>query len=234
MKSAFLLSAILGSFCTMNVTVAAPETHPMQGITYNSCNPDGKFIALTFDDGPHPENSVNLLNTLKEHNAKATFFVLGNNVEKHPELLKRMHAEGHEIGNHSWSHPHLTPMEKAEVRNELEKTNKVIVEATGQSPKVFRPPFLDTNSALERWINDEMSLKSILCSVDSLDWRDKDPALARLHVLQGAAPGAIVLMHERASTAEALSGILQELKARGYTFLTVSELLAKDRTAPSP
>ena len=205
----------------------------MQGITYKSCDVDGKFLALTFDDGPHPENSPKLLEILKQHNAKATFFILGNNAEKYPVLLKRMKEEGHEIGNHSWSHPHLTAMDFPEIRSELERTSKAVSDATGQSPKVFRPPFIDTNPTLENWINKELGMKSIICSVDSLDWKDKDPVLARQHVLEGAAPGAIVLMHERASTAEALSGILDELATQGYQFVTVSELIAMDRAGKS-
>lgn len=217
---------------TASAEAARPSarTHPLQGITYKSCEVDGKFLALTFDDGPHPENSVKLLDILKQHKAKATFFVLGNNAEKHPELLKRMQAEGHEIGNHSWSHPHLTTMEEPAVRSELERTSKAVADAIGNSPKVFRPPFIDTNGTLESRISKEFGMKSILCSVDSLDWRDNDSGLAQRYVLEGAGPGAIVLMHERRSTAEALPGILKELEAQGYQFVTVSELIAMDRS----
>lgn len=202
----------------------------MQGITYKSCNVDGKYIALTFDDGPHPENSVKLLDTLKAHNAKATFFVMGSNAEKYPELLKRMKAEGHEIGNHSWSHPHLLSKDFAEIRSELERTSKVIADATGESPTLFRPPFIDTSPTLENWIYKQFGMKSIILSVDSLDWRDNDAKLAQQHVLEGATPGAIVLEHERACTAEALPAILTELEKQGYKFVTVSELIAMDRT----
>jgi peptidoglycan/xylan/chitin deacetylase (PgdA/CDA1 family) len=211
----------------------APPAKLMQGITYKSCDVDGKFIALTFDDGPHADNSPRLLDILRQSDAKATFFVLGSNAAKYPELLKRMQAEGHEIGNHSWSHPHLLSLGFPEIKTELENTSKAVADATGQSPKAFRPPFIDTNPTLENWINKELGMKSILLSVDSLDWKDKDAALARQHVLEGAAPGAIVLMHERASTADALSGILDELKAQGYQFVTVSELIALDRKGKS-
>jgi len=229
MKRSLHILVLLGCISTMNITTAAPDTNPTQGVTYKSCAVDGKFIALTFDDGPHADNSVTLLDILKQHNAKATFFVVGINAEKYPGLLKRMQAEGHEIGNHSWSHPHLTTMELPDIRSELERTSKAISDATGQSPTVFRPPFIDTNATLENWISKEFGMKSILCSVDSLDWRDKDPALARQHILDGAVPGAIVLAHERASTAKALSGVLDELKAQGYQFVTVSELIAMDK-----
>jgi peptidoglycan/xylan/chitin deacetylase (PgdA/CDA1 family) len=191
---------------------------------------EGKFAALTFDDGPHPESSTKLLDALKQHRAKATFFVLGSNAAKYPELLRRMVAEGHEIGNHSWSHPHLPSMDFSEVRSELERTSKTIAVATGRSPTLFRPPYIDTNPTLENWIRKETGMKTIGASVDSYDWRDSDGALARQHILEGVAPGAIVLAHERASTAEALPGILDELLAKGYTLVTVSELIALDHS----
>ena len=237
MKTIARLLTTLAVLATIHAEPAMSSTTPstklMQGITYKSCEVDGKFLALTFDDGPHADNSPKLLEILKQHNAKATFFVMGTNASKYPELLKRMQAEGHEIGNHSWSHPHLLSLDLPGIRSELENTSKAVSDATGQSPKVFRPPFIDTNPTLENWINKELGMKSIICSVDSLDWRDKDAALARQHVLEGAAPGAIVLMHERASTAEALPGILSELAAKGYQFVTVSELIAMDHAGKS-
>ena len=235
MKKTTRLACIISVACLITghtepaMTSPAPSNNLMQGITYKSCDVEGKVISLTFDDGPHADNSPKLLDILKQHNAKATFFVMGCNASKYPELLKRMQAEGHEIGNHSWSHPHLLSLGYPEIRSELERTSQAVADATGQSPKVFRPPFIDTNPTLENWINKELGMKSIILSVDSLDWKDHDAALAKQHVLEGAAPGAIVLMHERASTAEALSGILDELQAQGYKFVTVSELIAMDR-----
>ena len=232
----FSLISILSVACLMNIHANPPGSSPaapvnlMQGVTYKSCNVEGKVIALTFDDGPHPDNSPKLLDILKQHHVKVTFFVMGSNASKYPELLKRMKAEGHEIGNHSWSHPHFTAMEFPEVRSELERTSKAIADATGQNPTLFRPPFMDTNPTLENWVHKEFGMKTIEASVDSGDWRDHDPVLARKYILEGAAPGAIVLAHERASTAEALSGILDELQKQGYKFVTVSELIAMDRT----
>lgn len=202
----------------------------MQGITYKSCKVEGKYIALTFDDGPHPENSVKLLETLKQHHAKATFFVIGGNAAKYPELLQRMKAEGHEIGNHTWSHPHLQSKDFPEIRSELDRTSQAIFDATGEKPTLFRPPFIDTSPTLETWIYKQTGMKTITLSVDSLDWRDNDASLARQHILEGAAPGAIVLAHERTCTAEALPGILNELEAQGYKFVTVSELIAMDHS----
>lgn len=201
----------------------------MQGITYRSCQVNGNLIALTFDDGPHPENSPKLLDILKKHGAKATFFVLGGYVEKYPELARRMREEGHEIGNHSWSHPHLLSKDFTEIRQELESTSDVVAQAIGEKPRVFRPPFIETSPTLENWIFEQTGLKSILLSVDSEDWKDQDGTVTRQNILDRAAPGAIVLAHERASTADVLDEVLAELKARGFRFVTVSELIANDQ-----
>ena len=231
MKPTALL-AILFTLLLLMPTHAADDL--MKGITYKACNVPGKFIALTFDDGPHPANSPNLLNILKQHGAKATFFVIGKNAAEHPDLLKRMHAEGHEIANHSWSHPHLLSLEFPEVRNELERTNQAVASAIGQSPKVFRPPFIDTNPTLENWIFKQFGMRSIICSVDSEDWKGLDSATIRKNIVGGATPGGIILAHERNSTAMALADVLTDLKGQGYQFVTVSELIAMEKAGNSP
>lgn len=211
----------------------AQSPNLMQGITYKACTVDGKYIALTFDDGPHPENSVALLEILGKHGAKATFFVMGSHAEKYPELLRRMKEEGHEIANHSWSHPKLLSRDFAEIRGELDRTSEAIFAATGEKPALFRPPFMDTSPTLENWIFKQTGMKTITAGVDSGDWKGQDAAATKEAVVSGATPGAIVLAHERKATAEALDGILAALKARGYQFVTVSELIAMDRT-PTP
>src|SRR5256885_5116130 len=119
----------------------APPTPAEPPITFNSVHVDGPFIALTFDDGPNATLTPKLLDLLAARHLKATFFVVGQNAADHPDILKRAVREGHEIGNHSWSHPNLGKMSDEAVRRELQKTDDAITAAIGKRPTLFRPPY---------------------------------------------------------------------------------------------
>jgi peptidoglycan-N-acetylglucosamine deacetylase len=186
-----------------------------------------KSIALTFDDGPGP-HAERLLDELAARRARATFFDVGQNAAARPELVRRQREEGHEIGNHSWSHPDLTRLAPDEVRAELDRTGEAIRDATGaEAPTLLRPPY-GTHDAAVRDVARRMGMPLILWSVDTEDWKDdRDAAHVTNAVLSGARPGAIVLMHDiHATTPDALPAILDGLAADGYTFVTVSELYA--------
>ncbi|WP_106768266.1 polysaccharide deacetylase family protein [Paenibacillus faecalis] len=190
-----------------------------------------KVIALTFDDGPHQESTTKILDLLKKHNAKATFFVVGNRVEKHPEIVKRQFEEGHEIGNHSYSHPSFERINGSLIATELTKTQEVIYKTIGEKPTLFRPPGGSYNESIVQF-GKSSGLLMILWSwhQDTLDW--KKPGVDKIvnKVLKNAHNGDIVLMHDfvlnSSQTYDALEIILPELKKRGYSFVTVSELLS--------
>lgn len=189
-----------------------------------------KCIALTFDDGPIA-GTGKLLDELKAGGAKATFFVLGSQVANNADMLKRELAEGHEVGNHTFTHMKLAGASDAKVRDELSRTQAAIQQVTGKAPTVFRPTYGATDKQLDEIAKQE-NLAEILWTVDTDDWRDHDSALIKKRVLKGAKPGHIILMHDiRPTTVAAIPGILKTLGAQGYSFVTISQLYGGKLTA---
>lgn len=211
---------------------AAPAPAAPRKPSYNSCNVDGPVVAMTFDDGPHPKLTPRLLDMLKERNIKATFFVIGKCVAENPDIAKRIVDEGHEIANHSWSHPQLTKLSPGGFDAEIAQTNDAIVKATGIRPVIMRPPYGAINTTLTKRLNEEYGLSVILWSVDPLDWKIRKSDHVSGHIIKNAAPGAIILAHDiHASTVDAMPATLDALQSKGYKFATVSELIALDRPA---
>lgn len=204
---------------------AAPRKH-----SYNSCNVEGQFIAMTFDDGPHPTLTPKLLDLLKERGIRATFYILGQNAAQYPDIVKRMAAEGHEVANHTWTHPALSKLSASRVKSELDRTSALIKELTGKAPTTMRPPYGATNAGLNRRFDEEFGMKSILWSVDPLDWKYRNASRVANEILENTRAGGIVLAHDiHASTIAAMPAALDGLKAKGFQFVTVEELLAMDR-----
>jgi peptidoglycan/xylan/chitin deacetylase (PgdA/CDA1 family) len=202
----------------------APPKEP--AITFNSVHVDGPYIAMTFDDGPSATLTPKLLDILAAHHIKATFFVLGEMVAEHPEILARAAGEGHEIASHSWSHPNLAKMSQEGVRSQLQRTDDEIKTAAGKRPTLFRPPYGSITERQKRWIHDEFGYDIILWDVDPLDWRRPGPAVVRNRILKETRPGSIVLSHDiHPGTIEAMPSTFDELAAKGFKFVTVSELL---------
>lgn len=186
---------------------------------------NGKYIALTFDDGPHPDVTPRILDTLNEYNAKATFFMLGLQAEYYPALAAEVANQGHEIANHTYNHTDITSLDHNQLMNEIVTTNDKIEQATSKKPKLFRPPFGSYN---EQVINvaEQNGLSIILWSVDSLDWKNRDLNTIHSTVTANASVGSTVLLHDiHPTTADALPEVLETLSAQGYQFVTVSELL---------
>jgi len=188
-----------------------------------------KPIALTFDDGPWPTTTSQILAVLKQNKVKATFFVIGKNIEVYPQLLKQVVAEGHALGNHTWSHDYGYYNEAAAAR-ELDDTAKLVYKITGVKTSLFRPPAGILNNGLAAYA----AMKKyavVMWSVDSKDWHYRGNTSQPLveSVLKDAKPGGIVLMHDgggdRSTTVQALPQIITQLKKRGYTFVTVPDLL---------
>lgn len=180
-----------------------------------------KTIALTFDDGPDPNYTVRILETLEKYNAKATFFMLGNRVHSYPSIAKKVAEAGHEIGNHSWNHPSLTGVTDVALQSEVKGTSDIIEAITGQPATVFRPPY----GAIDDRVRESTKLPVVLWNVDTLDWEHHDPELLLEHVTEATRAGSIILMHDiHKSTADGLDAVLENLQSQGYKFVTVSEM----------
>ena len=204
-------------------TPAAPKE---PSITFSSVHVDGPYIAMTFDDGPSATLTPKLLDLLAAHHIKATFFVIGENVAEHPEIVARAASEGHEIGNHSWSHPNLAKMSQENVRSQLQRTDDAIKSAIGKSPTLLRPPYGSITDHEKKWIHDQFGYDIILWDVDPLDWKRPGPAVVRNRILKETRAGSIVLSHDiHPGTIEAMPSTFDELEAKGFKFVTVSELL---------
>lgn len=181
-----------------------------------------KRIALTFDDGPHPEVTKQILVLLEKYNAKATFFMLGSRAQYYPGLVREVLDSGHELGNHTWSHPVLTKMSPAEIEKEYNSTEEAIIHATGENSTVFRPPY----GAINEEIRNAIPCKSVNWTIDTLDWKYRDSEKLFPMVKEALHNNAIVLMHDiHQSTADGLEPVLAYLQKEGYEFLTVSEIL---------
>ncbi len=207
--------------------------------TYNNCKVDGPYIAMTFDDGPHPKLTPRLLDMLKDRGLKATFFVIGQNVAANPEIVQRIVAEGHELGNHSWDHKALNKLGADGVKMEIVQTDEAIQQAVGIKPVIMRPPYGATSPAISKRLNEEFGQKVIMWSVDPLDWKDRNASLVTDRILKNTAPGAIILAHDiHQSTVDAMPATLDGLVAKGFKFATVSELIKMEQvpsasTSPS-
>jgi peptidoglycan-N-acetylglucosamine deacetylase len=202
-------------------------------ITFSQCHVDGPYVAMTFDDGPHGTNTPRLLEMLKQRGIKATFFCVGQCVAEFPEIARRIVDEGHEIANHSWSHPQLSAMSEASVRDQLEKTHQAIKQATGVAPKMFRPPYGAFTQRQRNWANAVYGYKIVLWDVDPLDWKIRSSSHVESEILKQTVPGSIILSHDiHKSTVDAMPATLDALLAKGYKFVTVSELLAMDKPVP--
>jgi peptidoglycan-N-acetylglucosamine deacetylase len=204
-------------------------------ITFNSVHVDGPYIAMTFDDGPSATLTPKLLDLLATHHIKATFFVIGENVAEHPDIVARAAREGHEIANHSWSHPNLAKMSDEGVRRQLWQTDEAIKSATGTRPTLLRPPYGSITEREKRWIHDEFGYQIVLWDVDPYDWKRPGPAVVRNRILQETRPGSIVLSHDiHPGTIEAMPSTFDALQAKGFKFVTVSELIRAAVVEPSP
>ncbi len=185
-------------------------------------------VALTFDDGPG-DYTAQVLDDLDARRAAATFFLQGYRVAQNPAVVVRMRAEGHEIGNHSWNHPDLTKLTDEEIRDQLDRTSQAIQDAAGLRPTTFRPPY----GAVDPRVLAQTGLPAILWTVDTNDWRIPDDATLLDRAVQQPGPGAIVLMHDvHENTARMTPAIVDGLLGRGFTLVTVQQLLGGTLPAP--
>jgi polysaccharide deacetylase family sporulation protein PdaB len=191
-------------------------------------------IALTFDDGPHPEVTPRVLDILRSQGVRATFFVLGNKVKQYPEIARRIVAEGHQIANHSYSHPSFTKIKPRSLDKQVKETTAVIESITGVTPTSIRPPYGALNDRVILSLLEGHGLNIIMWNVDPQDWRKPGIDVVVDRVVSQTKPGAIILLHDiHKPTAEALPSILTNLASRGYSFATVDQLLGLSPRRPS-
>lgn len=183
---------------------------------------DTPKIAITFDDGPDPNCTEQLLDGLKERGAKASFFVMGKQAEAYPELIRRMQAEGHLIGNHTYSHIQLGKNNRETFKKELIKTNELLRGITGEEPQYVRPPYGSWDKSFET----ELTMIPVLWTIDPMDWCSSDVNGIVRKVTEKAEENAVILMHdEYESTVTAALEIVDILQKQGYEFVTVDEIL---------
>ncbi|GIO40007.1 hypothetical protein J41TS12_48680 [Paenibacillus antibioticophila] len=189
-----------------------------------------RAVAVTFDDGPNPVYTPEVMEIFRKAQAKATFFMIGSQMEQHPEVVRAVHAEGHEIGNHSFTHPSLAGLQKLEAKDELVRTEVLIEQLTGVKPKVFRPPYFAQNEMVGS-VSEDMKYYMIgALNLEANDW--EMPGVE--HILEktrsAVKPGGILIFHDgfddRSQTIKAVSILVSELIADGYELITVSELIS--------
>ncbi|MGW3829779.1 polysaccharide deacetylase family protein [Streptomyces microflavus] len=229
------LTLALGG-CSMETTAPGSARQDAASDAKGSFGPadcrKAKCIALTFDAGPG-KDTPELLDILKEKKVHATFFLLGkNHVVKHPATVRRIHDEGHEVANHTWTHEILTDRKPDEIRAELEKTQVAIEKITGKKPRLMRPPQGRTDDTVSE-ISKELGLSQVLWSATAKDYSTNDSALITKRILDQAGKDGVILLHDiYKGTVPAVPGIIDALRKDGYTFVTVPELMAPAEPVP--
>ena len=220
-----LFTAALSYFVREKNGVARQEawsSHTLADAGYEDEAPYKGKVALTFDDGPHPVCTPQLLDGLKKRDVKVTFFVTGENVESYPEIVKRASEEGHLIGNHTFHHVQLTAANSDDFKKEIISTNDIIQEVTGKETSFIRPPYGSWDKKYEK----ELNMFPVLWDVDPLDWCSTNVDKIVRSVLTGTKENSIILMHDSYdSTVTAALQVVDILKAEGYEFVTVDEIL---------
>lgn len=190
--------------------------------SYNVKQEETKQIAITFDDGPNPYYTMDLLEGLKTRGVEATFFVLGEEVENYPEILEAIHEDGHQIGIHSWQHVNFAEIGDAAALEQIERTQEKIYEVTGEYADFVRPPYGSWRDDLD----EKIPLIEVLWDVDPMDWATNDADTVVRRVEENAEEGSIILLHDASqSTVSAAFTIIDNLQEQGYEFVTVETLI---------
>jgi peptidoglycan/xylan/chitin deacetylase (PgdA/CDA1 family) len=199
-------------------------------ISYSRVNISQPVLAMTFDDGPHPSLTPKLLDILKQRNIKCTFFVIGKNAQMYPNIIRRMIAEGHEVANHTWTHCSLTSRSDAQIRTELKQSEDALVSVANYRPHLIRPPYGAINDRIKNLMFSEFGYSNIMWSVDPQDWRRPGVSVVTNRLVSGAHPGAIMLAHDiHPPTIQAMPSMFDQLLAKGYQFVTVSQLMNMEK-----
>lgn len=212
----FMLGWLLG----MIVNFFQGKDHMIE--TLSTVAEEKKQIAITFDDGPNPDYTMKLLKGLKKRGVKATFFVLGEEVERYPDILKATYDDGHMIGVHSYQHVNFGQIGDAAALEQVEKTQQAIYDVTGEYTGYIRPPY----GCWKKELDQELPMIEVLWDIDPLDWATKDADTVVQRVLQKIPDGSIILLHDASeSSVSAALTIIDTLQKQGYEFVTVEELI---------
>ena len=223
-----VLCAVLGVVIGVRSVQAVQTSVSKRLLPIYNVKTDEKKIAISFDAAWGNEETQELIDILKEYNVRTTFFVVGAWVDKYPDSVKALAAAGHEVCNHSDSHPHMPKLSQEEMTKQITSCNEKIKAITGVSPPLFRAPYGDYNNTLISTVNG-LKMYPIQWNVDSLDWKDPTPQQIEERVLSKVVPGSIVLFHNGAkNTPTALPVILKTLQSQGYSIVPVSQLILKD------
>ncbi|NLV16035.1 MAG: polysaccharide deacetylase family protein [Syntrophomonadaceae bacterium] len=202
-----------------------------EGIIISQVSTSQKVIAFTFDDGPNPDATLQVLEVLKQHDAKATFFVLGIHAQEYPHLVKSIQLAGHEIGNHGFSHKIKEYNNTSFAESDIKQSEDVITRITGTRPRLLRPPggFL-SRDLIKYCLEEELQVITWTWQADYKDWKSTDSSYLAEQIVTGIQPGQIILLHDggqnRQIMIKALTQALPELSDLGYSFVTISQLLA--------
>ncbi|MCD6226599.1 MAG: polysaccharide deacetylase family protein [Candidatus Aenigmarchaeota archaeon] len=210
---------------------------PFGTSTYYHGDTNQKVVYLVFHDGPNPKFTSQILDTLKKKNVKASFFLIGKNVKKYPEIARRIISEGHLVGNHTYSHPHLERLNTDEIVKEILKCERIILKSTGVKPKFFAAPYCHSYTPQLHYIytiSKKCGYININWSVDGEDWEDVGSQYVVKKIVNSVHNGSIILLHDgatdsfqmkiRGQTIKALPKIIDELKKRGFVFLLLDDL----------
>ena len=220
-----IASTILSLVLLVRLFILSPSAEVR---VYRSVTTEKKQIALTFDDGPHPALTPRILEILAKYNVPATFFMVGQNVLNYPNAARAVIDAGHEVGNHTFTHPHIANLNEKAIFEEIGKCEDALEELCEYRPHLLRTPQGALTQSLERCLLDDDYIL-VLWSLDTRDWENKSTASIVKTVLEGVQSGDIILMHDfighNSKTPEALEKIIPILLSRGYEFVTVSALL---------
>lgn len=221
-----IICLFLGVFLSLSLAIPAAAA-PAQNLTRGPTTE--KVVALTFDDGSDGTNINTILQILSTHNVKATFFLTGSGVNNHPQSIRNISNQGHQLANHSYSHPDFTKISAAEMRSQLQRTEDIVRNVTGKTTKpFFRPPFGAYNSTVLQHVGDTGYRYNVMWTIDTVDWTGNSSTDIVNRVMNRITPGAIILLHTGAGargTPAALPTMITRLKGLGYRFVTMSQLM---------
>ena len=231
----FALVAVLAvAACVRGTQAAVQASRPARSLPIYRVQTDEKKIAISFDAAWGNEQTQPLIDILKQYNVKTTFFVVGAWVDKYPDSVKALVAAGHEVCNHSDTHPHMSKLSQQQILDQITACNEKIKAATGTTPILFRTPYGDYSNPVINTVNG-LKMYPIQWDVDSLDWKNPPPQQIINRVVSSVKPGSIVLFHNGAlNTPAALPTILKTLQAQGYEIVPVSQLILRDNYTIDP